>query len=315
MNTPNPTRVWKRLARTAVVFLACIVGLLAHAEDAVRVPPWFGSNAVLLAPEQYRKPSGKTLPFLAGELQGRMDVTVQFFPGPGRALRTDDALYFDKTDAGWSDWSLDLASLNEKEWDSIRTQSGFDARIFKKSAKTPLLTLTNLVFGQVHAVHVDPRLDSHELPEVSAKARSQVRILVLTHGTSEHGTSRWMTLAEAVDRKIPELCGLPRALAETLVVTDPRPLGIVILPDAAAAPPESQELKLSSPYWQAARDLRSPISGESRKIRQHQRELLERIRKKDEGIPVKESLVPATWSRILPGPRTALPFPVTAEVW
>jgi hypothetical protein len=315
MNTPIQTRTWSRILGLAVALLALADRARALAADAVWIPPWFDSNAVLLAPMQYRKPSQRTYPFISGKLQGRIDLTVQFFPGPDVKQDTDDLRFLDKPSNGWSDWSLDLASLNQREWEAIQTESGFGARIFKKSEKTPLLTLTNLVFGQVHAVHVDPQRDSHELPEVSARARAQVRILILTNGAADRPQGRWMPLAEAVDRRIPELCGLPRALAETLIQTDPRPLGIVILPDAAAAPPGSVDLPIRSPYWQAARQPDSPISAENRKNRRHQRELLERIRKKDEGIVVAETPVPATWSRILDGPRTKLPFPVTAEVW
>lgn len=290
------------------------LGVACHGAEQIRVEPWFDSNAVLLAPQQFQKPVRGGEVFLGGTLRGRINVEVGF-RGVEQALEAEDNLQLDKPKDGWTPWGVRLAQASKKTWDRLRLPDGFDVLLRVEGAKAPELVLTNLVFGQVHAVHVDPKRDGHQLPVPGAEARNRVRVLFLPEGGAPGQAARWMTVGEAVDRNVPAFCGLPRALAEQLVRTDVRTIGLVVIPDAAAAPRGSRPLSIESPYWKAAQDPRFPDSGSRRKQRRDEEEEIESRRRKRDGEVFQHGPQPATWTRHVTTEESKLPFPVTAEVW
>lgn len=302
----------------------------SDAEQAIRVPPWYRSGAVLAPLEDA---TGTNRVLVAGTVGGNLKLRCTLVGPKGHGL-TVDGVQWEK--GPWRSWLIYTRRFAKER--RPRQNEPFELQLVPESKKfrNQALTLTNLVLGPLYVVHVDPARDSHEMPAVSEAVRRQVRILVLRDGEKADADAQWMTAAEAADRNVPEFCGMPRALAERLVTGRSGAAGLVIIP-GTNIPPASRShvpiVTLIGPFrdqyagsltrpagvvWDALMGRQPPFDSISASARYERAIAKERDRGREEKRE-RRQLVPVTpyyqWTLLTDAERTNRPFAVTAEVW
>jgi hypothetical protein len=297
---------------------------------AVQVPVWYGSGAVLARAVDY--PSTNRV-LVAGEAAAKLELEARLVGGP------DDGIYIDFRQwqkGPWRPWSLLLVRMTDAQEEHIAPGRPFQLELAPKKKPFPPLLLTNLVVGPLYAVHVDPKRDSHEMPDVSPEVLRRVRLLILSHDLDPDTGMGWVSASEALERRLPEFCGMPRAFAERLVQAHPEEIGMVIIRDdrpmatskssaAVQAVVGVDRSRYPAPLtaaselvWDAVTGKTAPFDRISAYAR-YDRRLASDIRKAQEAryegktTEIHDTLY--RWTRIADGAHSRLPFAVTAEIW
>ncbi len=299
----------------------------------LRVPPWYRSNAVLAQPS---KPLDSKRLLIGGQVYMSHKLKAQLEGAPGGGLHVDNGRY---EKGNWKTWMVRMNRFTRAENAFLDEHPSFDVTVkHRRAPKSGAsgLTLTNLCLGPLFAVHVDPERDSFDLPECGPAVLSRVRVLILTNGVDPTSSAQWMTAAEAVQRKLPGFCGMPRALAERLVRWHDGHVGLVILARSGVDRPPGNGRALVEvlgsnrsrhPAWfvslaelvsDAVTGKAPPFNQISASARYERRyaaaeQTAKEARREGREVPVSVDLY--RWSHISRGDRSALPFAVTAEVW
>lgn len=228
--------IWRTLGRehwVAWVLLGCWLHTAGSAaESSVRVPPWFSHSAVL---PRISDPQPGTI-LLSGDALSGLNVRIGVSIWPEEKLKPDDEPR-GSARAERTGWTLKRGSLQEKQLVALQQGGRFDITLQPMRGgreQDGRLVITNLCFGPVWLLFVDPSHDDHDLPSLTEDARRRVRVLALSNGLDPFGSNRWVTAAEAADRGEPLLCGQPRDFANRLVRSRPEstePIGLILVPN------------------------------------------------------------------------------------
>ena len=336
-------RTMRRLRLVAALGVLMMGWMAGHraAADAVQVPAWYRSGAVLARPQDRsdavlaRARDGSTTngALIQGTVTADLELRARLVGAEGNGLTVDIPLH---QRGPWEKWSIQLARFTAKEKRHIQDGRFFDLEVSPTKKAPPLVLLTNLVVGPLYAVHVDVKRDTHELPELSAEALRRVRLLILSNDLNSASDARWIPASEAVERSLPAFCGMPRALAERLVLAHAGVVGMVIIEDprpitaSKSVPPvhglvgvdrdnHPQALVASAHLvWDVVTGKTAPFDKISAYARYERRIAANVRRAEDERyerkvIEIDESYY--RWTRITDGAHSKLPFAVTAEIW
>jgi hypothetical protein len=209
--------------------------LAADAGASIRLPPWFGDNAVISQIEQAER--GQIV--VSGSTTGRSRPEMIFSAWPKKAFQTMSLRNSSISEDGYG-WQLASSKLNDAPLPSGPFDVSVSCSEGNRGPRTTIMR-TNWLFGSVWLLVVDPDRDSHQMPEPTEEARRRVRVLALEGGnTWRQAGGSWLNLNEAYRQKLPLLCGLPRAFANAIVDRDTSTtIGIVLRRSSAWRPGET----------------------------------------------------------------------------
>jgi len=351
MTNCGTMRCLRLVAALGVLMMGWMPGHGAAA-DAVQVPPWYRSGAVLARPQdraaavlarakersdallaRAKERSTPDEALIQGTVTADLGLRARLVGAKGNGLTVDIPLH---QRGPWENWSILLAKFTDEEKGHIQDGQFFDLEVSPKKKRPPLVLLTNLVVGPLYAVHVDVKRDTHELPELSAEALRRVRLLILSNDLNPASDARWMPASEAVERNLPAFCGMPRALAERLVRAHAGVVGMVIIDDprpltlSRFVPPvhgmvgvdrdnHPQALVASAHViWDVVTGKTAPFDKISAYAR-YERRIAANVQRAEDArferkvIEIDESYY--RWTRITDATHSSLPFAVTAEIW
>ena len=340
MTNYQTMRCLRLVAALGVLMMGWMPGHRAAA-DAVQVPAWYRSGAVLArlqdrpdaesARAQERSTTNGAL--IQGTVTADLGLRARLVGAKGNGLTVDIPMH---QKGPWEKWSILTVRFTADEKRHIQDGQLFDLEVLPKKKAPPLVLLTNLVVGPLYAVHVDVKRDTHELPELSAEALRRVRLLILSNDVSPASDARWILASEAVERSLPAFCGMPRALAERLMRAHAGAVGMVIIEDprpitaSRSVPPvhglvgvdrdRHPEALVASAHliWDVVTGKTAPFDKISAYAR-YERRIAANVRRAEDArferkvIEIDESYY--RWTRITDGAHSKLPFAVTAEIW
>ncbi len=224
------------LALWALALPVLALRLAAADATAIRLPPWYGDNAVLVAAER-TKDNEPDLTLIYGWSRGTSRPKVRFSTWPKvpveagfdeRARRNDPERR----------WVLTSSRLDFRSAQSLAPGMAFSLQVEPGSSPSEdSLTVTNLAVGQVWILAVNPELDRHHPEELTPLARQRVRVLVLEGNSWDAMKGQWLTGDRLATNAPAAFSGLPRAFANRL--SDPRnsngakdPIGLVLVPSS-----------------------------------------------------------------------------------
>ncbi|MCC7375340.1 MAG: hypothetical protein IT581_11860 [Verrucomicrobiales bacterium] len=235
------------------ILFRCLAALLTavlpavQAEDPfdVRVLPWFGDNAVLATDQAKADPSSGRDSLLEGDASSRRILRWSTTLEPG--LWNDPSRgYASSYTRQGQPWSIEWTDFSRAARQPLREGTPVDlllGRRLKDRSVVPIMQVTNLVVGSVWVLRVNPKFDSHEMPEIHPATRSRVRILPLDHGFDPSFKCHWLSADEARHSRL--FCGMPRVFANALASSPHRSLngssiiGLVLC-ESSSAPPNTE---------------------------------------------------------------------------